>query len=82
VALALQIHLARRLSPASRRLHEVAMTRILRWPATATRRAALLIHAPGKQHRHPPPSLRGARHSDERIAKAKLVGERRRWARD
>jgi hypothetical protein len=53
-------------------------TRSLRGPA-ATRES---LRAPGKRHRRPPPSLRGAKHSNEMVAKDKSVRERRRWARD
>ena len=35
------------------------------------------VDAPGKRHRKPPKSTRGAKHSDTRIAKMKLVNEAR-----
>ena len=30
------------------------------------------VDAPGKKHRQPPPSVRGAKHSDERVAKSRI----------
>jgi len=46
---------------------------------SATAREA--SRAPGKRHRRPPPSRRGAKHSDELVAKDKAVRERHRWPR-
>jgi hypothetical protein len=40
--------------------------------------AADPAHAPGKQHRKPSPSLKGAKHSDARIPKAKASAAARR----
>lgn len=37
-----------------------------------TRRSRGAVDAPGKRHRKPAPSVRGAKHSDTRIAKARL----------
>jgi hypothetical protein len=48
----------------------------------ANRRSGGTVDAPGKQHRKPPPSIHGAKHSDEAIAKSKTAEEKRRWARD
>jgi hypothetical protein len=41
--------------------------------AATTRRSRGAVDAPGKRHRKPAPSTRGAKHSDTRIAKAKLA---------
>ena len=40
-----------------------------------------LVDAPKKRHRKPPPSARGVKHSDDRIAKLKLNETRRRGGR-
>ena len=45
--------------------------------APATRRSRGAVDAPGKRHRKPAPSTRGAKHSDTRIAKVKLAKEGR-----
>jgi len=37
-----------------------------------TRRSRGAVDAPGKRHRKPAPSVRGAKHSDTRIAKSRL----------
>jgi hypothetical protein len=43
----------------------------------ATRRSRGAVDAPGKKHRKPAPSVRGAKHSDERIAKLRLANANR-----
>jgi hypothetical protein len=46
-------------------------------PVSTTRRSRGAVDAPGKRHRKPAPSTRGAKHSDTRIAKVKLSKEGR-----
>lgn len=41
--------------------------------AKRPRRSRGAVDAPGKRHRKPAPSVRGAKHSDTRIAKTKLA---------
>jgi hypothetical protein len=41
-------------------------------------RSGGFVDAPGKKHRKPMPSTPGAKHSDTRIAKVKVVNESRR----
>jgi hypothetical protein len=45
--------------------------------AAPPRRSRGAVDAPGKRHRKPLPSTRGAKHSDTRIAKVKLAKEGR-----
>ena len=46
-------------------------------PAKTARRSRGAVDAPGKRHRKPAPSTKGAKHSDTRIAKVKLSKEGR-----
>lgn len=46
-------------------------------PGADTRRSRGVVDAPGKKHRKPAPSARGAKHSDERIAKLRLASANR-----
>ena len=39
------------------------------------------VDAPGKKHRQRPPSVRGAKHSDERVAKSELAHRAQRQSR-
>jgi hypothetical protein len=63
----------------------VTQARGRRQPVSATapaqaappRRSRGAVDAPGKRHRKPAPSTRGAKHSDTRIAKMKLAKEGR-----
>jgi hypothetical protein len=41
------------------------------------RRSRGAVDAPGKKHRKPAPSVRGAKHSDERVAKLRLANANR-----
>jgi hypothetical protein len=43
--------------------------------ATTRTRRADAAHAPGKQHRKPAPTVRGAKKSDQRIPKARTAAE-------
>jgi hypothetical protein len=40
-------------------------------------RSGGFVDAPGKKHRKPAPSVKGAKHSDERVAKMRTVNARR-----
>jgi hypothetical protein len=46
-------------------------------PEAAARASRGAVDAPGKKHRGPTPSLKGAKHSDERIAKLRLADSNR-----
>jgi hypothetical protein len=51
-------------------------------PTRKTRgRSGGVVDAPGKKHRGPMPSIRGVKHSDERIAKSRLPKTGRRAQR-
>jgi len=46
--------------------------------ASSRGRSGGVVDAPGKKHRSPMPTLHGAKHSDERIAKLRTANEVRR----
>lgn len=46
--------------------------------AQAKARSRGVVDAPGKKHRRPPPSVKGAKHSDQRIARANAAAAARR----
>ena len=50
-------------------------------PAATTGRSGGKVDAPGKKHRKPPASVRGAKHSDETISKGKGAQTMRRGRR-
>jgi len=46
-----------------------------RGKASSRGRSGGVVDAPGKKHRPPMPTLHGAKHSDERIAKLRTANE-------